>query len=249
MSSYTVIHGIAIWRFGRPFIFFNEPWSTVFQIALNGTAGMWCGSISLKNIYFIETKSTKVNSECHMKLLDEGLLPDCRRMYQNVDCVFSARWSHITYTPIRDQRLSIDMLAYRHILTVLACFVYKHKRSNYINSFQTRFRNYPTYYYWTYLFVNWCQHSIFLYFQIRQLWFFSFDNWLRICKSAERDHLASSLYHDKQSSIAVGARTWTHHLFSTSTYHFNFYLSKLSQWNFYSCMTLCFYCNDTLRTL
>ena len=40
------------------------------------------------DIYFMDTKNTKVNSECYMKLLDEGLLPDCRRMYPNEDYVF-----------------------------------------------------------------------------------------------------------------------------------------------------------------
>ena len=34
------------------------------------------------------TKTTKVNSECYMKLLDERLLPDVRRMYPNKDYVF-----------------------------------------------------------------------------------------------------------------------------------------------------------------
>ena len=38
--------------------------------------------------YFMETKINKVNSECYMKLLDEELLPDCRRMYPNEDYAF-----------------------------------------------------------------------------------------------------------------------------------------------------------------
>ena len=36
-------------------------------------------------IYFIDTMTTKVNSKCCTKLLDEGLQPDCRRLYPNED--------------------------------------------------------------------------------------------------------------------------------------------------------------------
>ena len=49
------------------------------------TGVSWCGKT---DIYFMDTKTAKVNSECYMKLLDEGLLPDCRRMYPNGDYVF-----------------------------------------------------------------------------------------------------------------------------------------------------------------
>jgi len=40
------------------------------------------------DIYFIDTKTTKVNSINYMKLLEDGLLPDCRRLYPNNDYVF-----------------------------------------------------------------------------------------------------------------------------------------------------------------
>ena len=33
-------------------------------------------------------KTNKVNSESYIKLLDEGHLPDCRRLYPNEDYVF-----------------------------------------------------------------------------------------------------------------------------------------------------------------
>ena len=67
---------------------FNETWRSVFQIAPSGTVGMLCGTILVKNIYFIETKTTKVKSECYQKLLNEVLLADRRTMYQNEDYVF-----------------------------------------------------------------------------------------------------------------------------------------------------------------
>ena len=42
------------------------------------------------DIHFIDTKATKVNSENYIKLLvlENKLLPDCRRMYPNNDYVF-----------------------------------------------------------------------------------------------------------------------------------------------------------------
>ena len=55
-------------------------------------------------IYFIDTKTTKVNSECCMKLLDEGLLPDCRKMSSNEDYVFQqdgATYQSIRYTGVQ----------------------------------------------------------------------------------------------------------------------------------------------------
>ena len=39
-------------------------------------------------IRFIDTSKTKVNSECYIKLLDDNLLPDCRRLYQKNDFIF-----------------------------------------------------------------------------------------------------------------------------------------------------------------
>ena len=33
------------------------------------------------DIHLIDTNKTKVNSESYIKLLDDGLLPDCRRLY------------------------------------------------------------------------------------------------------------------------------------------------------------------------
>lgn len=39
-------------------------------------------------IHFIDTRKTKVNSDNYIKLLDEGLLPDCRRLYPNDDYIF-----------------------------------------------------------------------------------------------------------------------------------------------------------------
>ena len=39
-------------------------------------------------IHFIDTKTTKVNSESYMELLEGGLLPDCRDLYPEDDYVF-----------------------------------------------------------------------------------------------------------------------------------------------------------------
>ena len=39
-------------------------------------------------IQFIDTERTKVNSESYKNMLEMGLLPDCRRLYPNGDCVF-----------------------------------------------------------------------------------------------------------------------------------------------------------------
>ena len=38
-------------------------------------------------IHFIDTERTKVNIESYKNLLEIGLLPDCRRLYPNGDCV------------------------------------------------------------------------------------------------------------------------------------------------------------------
>lgn len=40
------------------------------------------------DIHFIDTRTTKVNSECYMKLLEDGLLPDCRRLYPENNYIF-----------------------------------------------------------------------------------------------------------------------------------------------------------------
>ena len=40
------------------------------------------------DIHFIDTNKTKVNSESYIKLLDDGLLPDCRRLYPENDFIF-----------------------------------------------------------------------------------------------------------------------------------------------------------------
>lgn len=40
------------------------------------------------DIYFLDTRTTKVNSVTYMKLLEEGLLPDCRRLYPNEGFIF-----------------------------------------------------------------------------------------------------------------------------------------------------------------
>ena len=40
------------------------------------------------DIHFIDTNNTKVNTDCYVKLLDEGLLPDCRRLYPSDDFIF-----------------------------------------------------------------------------------------------------------------------------------------------------------------
>ena len=40
------------------------------------------------DVLFINTKTTKVNTECYTKLLDEGLLLDCHRIYPHRDYVF-----------------------------------------------------------------------------------------------------------------------------------------------------------------
>ena len=40
------------------------------------------------NIHFIDTNKVKVNSESYIQLLEEGLLPDCRRLYPNEDFIF-----------------------------------------------------------------------------------------------------------------------------------------------------------------
>ncbi len=39
-------------------------------------------------IFNIDTSKTKVNSISYMNLLDEGLLPDCRRLYPNTINIF-----------------------------------------------------------------------------------------------------------------------------------------------------------------
>jgi hypothetical protein len=43
------------------------------------------------------TEKTKVNSVNYMKLLDNGLLQDCRNLYPWGRLHFSAGWSHISY--------------------------------------------------------------------------------------------------------------------------------------------------------
>jgi hypothetical protein len=50
-------------------------------------------------IHFIDTEKTKVNSVNYMKLLDDGLLPDCRNVYPRgrLHVHVSAGWSHISY--------------------------------------------------------------------------------------------------------------------------------------------------------
>ena len=40
------------------------------------------------DIHFIDTNKTKVNSESYIKLLDDGLLPDCRRLFPENDFIF-----------------------------------------------------------------------------------------------------------------------------------------------------------------
>ena len=40
------------------------------------------------DIHFIDTNKTKVNSESYIKLLDDGLLPDCRRLYPENEFIF-----------------------------------------------------------------------------------------------------------------------------------------------------------------
>ena len=40
------------------------------------------------DIHVIDTNKTKVNSESYIKLLDDGLLPDCRRLYPENDFIF-----------------------------------------------------------------------------------------------------------------------------------------------------------------
>ena len=40
------------------------------------------------DIHFIDTKTTKVNSENYIKLLEDKLLPDCRKIHPNNDYVF-----------------------------------------------------------------------------------------------------------------------------------------------------------------
>ena len=40
------------------------------------------------DIHFIDTNKTNVNSESYIKLLDDGLLPDCRRLYPENDFIF-----------------------------------------------------------------------------------------------------------------------------------------------------------------
>ena len=59
------------------------------------------------DIYFTDTKTTKANSECYMKLLNEGLILDCRRIYPNEDYVFqqdgaTSHTSHATQSYLED---------------------------------------------------------------------------------------------------------------------------------------------------
>ena len=39
-------------------------------------------------VYSIYTRDIRVNSECYMNLLSEGLLPHCLRLYPNKDYIF-----------------------------------------------------------------------------------------------------------------------------------------------------------------
>lgn len=60
--------------------------SSRFSKKIMVSAGVsWSGKT---DIYFIDTKTTKVDSERYIKLLDEGLLPDCRKLYPNDDFIF-----------------------------------------------------------------------------------------------------------------------------------------------------------------
>ena len=45
----------------------------------------WNGKI---NIHFIDTNNTKINTDCYVKLLDDGLLSNCRRLYPSDDVIF-----------------------------------------------------------------------------------------------------------------------------------------------------------------
>lgn len=60
--------------------------SSRFSKKIMVSAGVsWKGKT---NIHFIDTDRVKVNSENYMKLLDDNLLPDCRRLYPGNDYVF-----------------------------------------------------------------------------------------------------------------------------------------------------------------
>lgn len=58
-------------------------------------------------IHFIDTSKTKVNSGSYMKLLDDGLIPDCRRLYTNNNYIFQqdgapSHTSRITQDHLKD---------------------------------------------------------------------------------------------------------------------------------------------------
>ena len=54
-----------------------------FTMQVMVSAGVsWNGKT---DIHFIDTNKTTVNSKSYIKLLDDGLLPDCRRLYPEND--------------------------------------------------------------------------------------------------------------------------------------------------------------------
>jgi len=77
-----------------------------FSKKLMVSAGIsWLGKT---RIHFIDTAKTKVNSESYINLLDNGLLPDCRRMYPNNDYIFQqdgapSHTSRVTQDHLNDE--------------------------------------------------------------------------------------------------------------------------------------------------
>ena len=48
----------------------------------------------LRGIHFIDTNTTKVNSENCIKLFNRGLLRDCKRLYPDNDFIFRQDGQH-----------------------------------------------------------------------------------------------------------------------------------------------------------
>jgi hypothetical protein len=60
------------------------------------------------DIHFIDTNKVKVNSESYMQLLDDGLQPDCRRLYPGNDYILqqdgaTSHTSRVTQEHLREE--------------------------------------------------------------------------------------------------------------------------------------------------
>ena len=63
------------------------------------------------DIHFIDTNKTKVNSESYIKLPDDGLLPDCRRLYPENDFIFQQDGAP-SHTIVTQHRRALNKLSH-----------------------------------------------------------------------------------------------------------------------------------------